>query len=65
VELAELARQHNDAQVISMGGRFTDVETGCAIADAFLATPFSGDERHARRLAMITDFELDGAMPEC
>jgi len=65
VELAEMARQHNDAQVISMGGRFTDVETGCAIADAFLATPFSGDERHARRLAMITDFELDGAMPEC
>ena len=64
VELAQLARQHNDAQVISMGGRFTDIETGCAIADAFLTTSFSGDARHARRLAMVTDFELDGILPE-
>lgn len=64
VELAQLARQHNDAQVISMGGRFTDIETGCAIADAFLTTSFSGDARHARRLAMVTDFELDGSLPE-
>ena len=64
VELAQLARQHNDAQVISMGGRFTDIETGCAIADAFLTTSFSGDARHARRLAMVTDYELDGSLPE-
>jgi len=63
VELAQLAREHNDAQVVSMGGRFTDVATGLAIADAFLATPFSGEPRHARRLAMITDFEHDGTLP--
>ncbi|MBK8469080.1 MAG: ribose-5-phosphate isomerase [Candidatus Phosphoribacter sp.] len=63
VELAQLARQHNDAQVISIGARFTDVATGCLIADAFLATAFSGDERHERRLAMITDFELGGTVP--
>ena len=47
-----------------MGGRFTDIETGCAIADAFLTTSFSGDARHARRLAMVPDFELDGSLPE-
>ncbi len=64
VELAQLAREHNDAHIISMGGRFTDIPTGCAIADAFLATAFSGDERHARRLAMVSDFELGGALPE-
>ena len=64
IELAELAREHNDAQIISMGGRFTDIETGCAIADAFLATDFSGDERHARRLAMVSRFEADGSLPE-
>ncbi|MBK7273051.1 MAG: ribose-5-phosphate isomerase [Actinomycetales bacterium] len=64
IELAELAREHNDAQIIAMGGRFTDIETGCAIADAFLATDFSGDERHARRLAMVSRFEADGSLPE-
>ena len=64
IELAELAREHNDAQIIARGGRFTDIETGCAIADAFLATDFSGDERHARRLAMVSRFEADGSLPE-
>ena len=35
-----------------------------SIADAFLATDFSGDERHARRLAMVSRFEADGSLPE-
>lgn len=63
VELARLARQHNDAQVMSLGGRFTGVEDGLAIADAFLATAFSGDPRHERRLRMVTDYERDGRLP--
>jgi ribose 5-phosphate isomerase B len=63
VELAELARAHNDAQVISLGGRFTDVATGTAIVDAFLSTPFSGEPRHARRLAMVTAYEESKALP--
>jgi ribose 5-phosphate isomerase B len=63
VELARLARQHNDAQVMSLGGRFTGVEDGLAIADAFLATAFSGDPRHERRLRMVTDYEQDGRLP--
>ncbi len=63
VELAVLARQHNDAQVISLGGRFTSVETGLAIVDAFVGEPFSGDPRHQRRLDMITAFEVDGTLP--
>ncbi|HRW17804.1 MAG TPA: ribose-5-phosphate isomerase [Dermatophilaceae bacterium] len=63
VELARLARQHNDARVVSLGGRFVDVETGVQIVDAFLATDFSGDERHARRLAMVSAYEDDGTLP--
>ena len=40
-ELAELAREHNNAQVVSIGGRFTDVETAKSIVDTFVATAFS------------------------
>lgn len=63
VELARLAREHNDAQVVSLGGRFTTVAQGIAVVDAFLATAFSGDARHARRLAMIARYEGDGTLP--
>ncbi len=63
VELARLSRQHNDARVVSLGGRFTSPEDGIAVVDAFLETAFSGDPRHARRLAMIADFERDGTLP--
>ena len=63
-ELAALARLHNDAQIVSIGGRFTDLELATQIADVFLATDFSGDERHARRIAMITAFEADGTVPD-
>ena len=62
-ELAELAREHNDAQVVSIGGRFTDVETAQRIVDTFLSTPFSQGERHVRRLDMVTAFERDGILP--
>ena len=62
-ELAELAREHNDAQVVSIGGRFTDVETAKQIVDTFLATPFSEGERHVRRLKMVLTFEQDGTLP--
>ncbi len=62
-ELAELAREHNDAQVVSIGGRFTDVETAKQIVDTFLTTAFSGGERHVRRLSMVSRFEQDGTLP--
>ncbi len=62
-ELAGLARQHNDAQVISLGGRFNTVEQAKAMVSIFLETPFSGEERHERRLSMVTRFELDGTLP--
>ncbi|MBM6404247.1 ribose-5-phosphate isomerase [Phycicoccus sp. CSK15P-2] len=63
-ELARLAREHNDARVISVGARVTDPETARAMVRTFLSTPFSGEERHARRIAMLDTYEADGSMPE-
>jgi ribose 5-phosphate isomerase B len=63
VQTAQLARAHNDAQVVGVGARMHDAEEAIAIVDAFLATRFSGGERHARRIAMLTDFERTGNPP--
>ena len=50
---AEATRQHNDANVLCMGARVTGEGLALKIADIFLDTPFSEDERHKRRIAMI------------
>jgi ribose 5-phosphate isomerase B len=63
VETARLGREHNDAQVVSIGGRMVSVEDAKAIVDTFLATPFSGEERHRRRLDMVSRFEASGELP--
>jgi ribose 5-phosphate isomerase B len=52
VETARLARQHNDANMISIGERMIDEATALAIVDAWLVTPFEGG-RHARRIALL------------
>ena len=57
VETAELARQHNDANLVSVGARMHDEEVALGIVAAFLATPFSGDPRHERRIAMLSAYE--------
>ena len=62
-ELATLAREHNDARVVSIGARFTAAGEAREIVRTFLATPFSGDERHARRIAMVSGYEADGTLP--
>jgi len=49
-EIAELARQHNDANVVGVGARMHTQEEATAIVDTFVATPFSGDPRHQRRI---------------
>jgi ribose 5-phosphate isomerase B len=50
---AQLARAHNDANVLCLGGRIIGAELAKAIVDAFLQTPFSGEERHARRVQKL------------
>jgi ribose 5-phosphate isomerase B len=62
-ELARLARQHNDAQVISIGARMTTVEQARSMVHSFLDTPFSGDPRHVRRIDMVSAYESDGLLP--
>ncbi|ANS78516.1 Ribose 5-phosphate isomerase B [Serinicoccus hydrothermalis] len=62
-ELARLCREHNDAQVVSIGARMHTQEEGRAIVEAFLGTPFSGDERHQRRIDMMRAYEVDGTLP--
>ncbi len=57
VETAQLGRQHNDANCLAMGGRFVTNEQGLEIAKAFLTTPFSGEERHQRRIDMLREYE--------
>ncbi len=49
---AAMARRHNDANVLCIGGRVTGPELAFEILEVFLATPFDGD-RHARRIAKI------------
>jgi ribose 5-phosphate isomerase B len=51
-ELAELARQHNDANIIALPARFVSVEEGIAMVDVFLTTEFEGG-RHANRVNKI------------
>ena len=55
-----LARQHNDANVISIGARQHTVEEAIRYIDAFIAEPFSGDERHVRRIAQLAEYETTG-----
>ena len=62
-ETAHLAREHNDANVLSIGARMHTMEEATGFAAVFLATPFSGGDRHIRRLGMITDFEKTGHFP--
>lgn len=62
-ELATLARQHNDAQVVSLGARMHTLEEAREIVAAFLDTPFSGDERHQRRIDMMSRYAADGTLP--
>ena len=63
VETAQLARQHNNAQLIGIGGRMHTLEEALAIVDAFLATPWSGDERHQRRIDILAEYERTGDPP--
>ena len=57
---ATLAREHNDANVISIGARQHTIDEAVSFIDAFIAEPFSGDERHVRRIAQLAEYESTG-----
>ena len=56
-DTAKLARQHNDANVISIGARQHTQEEALHLIDLFINEPFSGDERHVRRISQIKEYE--------
>ena len=62
-ETAVLAREHNDANVISVGGRMHTVDDMTRFVEVFLDTAYSGEERHDRRIAMLSDYEKTGNLP--
>lgn len=63
-ETARLAREHNNAQLIGLGGRMHSKEEALAIVDAFLEQPWSEAERHQRRIDTLAEFEKTGIAPE-
>ena len=57
VETAQLAREHNDANVVGIGARMHTLDEASAIVTAFLETAFSGGDRHSRRIGLIAAYE--------
>lgn len=61
-DTAALAREHNNAQVVAVGGRQHSVEEALEIIRVFLKTPWTNEERHARRIAQMGEYETTGAI---
>ncbi|WP_019630284.1 ribose-5-phosphate isomerase [Actinomadura atramentaria] len=60
---ATLAREHNDANVISLGARQHDLADATRFVELFLATPYSDEPRHTRRITMLAEYEDTGELP--
>ena len=64
VETARLAREHNNAQLIGIGGRMHSDAEALEIVDAFLDQAWSENPRHQRRIDILAEFEATGVAPE-
>ncbi|WP_255951740.1 ribose-5-phosphate isomerase [Streptomyces odontomachi] len=62
-QTAALGREHNNANVIAVGARMHSADEATKFVEIFLSTPFSGGERHARRIAMLSAYETTGDLP--
>jgi ribose 5-phosphate isomerase B len=62
-ETAALAREHNNANVVSVGARMHTEEEATGFVETFLATDYSGEERHTRRIDMLSAYESTGELP--
>jgi ribose 5-phosphate isomerase B len=62
-DTARLGREHNNANVISVGARMHSAEEATGFVDTFLATEYSGEERHTRRIDMLSAYESTGELP--
>jgi ribose 5-phosphate isomerase B len=59
-ETARLARAHNNANVLAIGARMHTMDEAEVLINLFLTTPFSGEERHVRRIAQVAEYESRG-----
>src|SRR3954453_16553770 len=57
-DTSRLATEHNDANIVAIGARQHSLDVATSFVDTFLATPFSQDPRHARRIAQVAGYEL-------
>jgi ribose 5-phosphate isomerase B len=62
-ETARLGRAHNDANVMSLGARMISEADALRFVEIFVTTPFSGEPRHARRIAQLAEYETTGKLP--
>ena len=62
-DTARLGREHNNANVLSLGARMYDEATALRFAELFLATAFTGEERHVRRIGQLTAYEATRQLP--
>lgn len=54
VDYARLAREHNNANILCLGGRFVEEATALAMVDTFLKTPMNSDPKYQRRMALAS-----------
>ena len=57
LDTAKLGRAHNNANVVAVGARQHSLEESTGFVDAFLAEPFTGEDRHQRRIDQLADYE--------
>jgi ribose 5-phosphate isomerase B len=63
LDTARLGREHNDANVVAVGARQHTLDEATALVTAFLSTSFSGNERHARRIAQVLEYDTTRVLP--
>ncbi|GAB3161133.1 ribose-5-phosphate isomerase [Micromonospora sonneratiae] len=64
IDTAQLAREHNDANVVAVGARQHSLDEATAIVEAFLTTPYSGNDRHSRRIGQVAAYEDSRQLPD-
>jgi ribose 5-phosphate isomerase B len=62
-ETARLAREHNDANIVAIGARQHTLDEATDLVVTFLNTAFSGNPRHARRIAQVAEYEKTRELP--
>ncbi|WP_433167263.1 ribose-5-phosphate isomerase [Kribbella sp. CA-247076] len=62
-DTARLGREHNNANVISVGARMHSEDEATGFVETFLATGYSGEDRHTRRIDMLSAYESTGELP--